>query len=595
MSDKVSNCVISGSTVTITMAQTTTVNFHVQITAMDAWAATTGSVTGTVSNFGVSVQTEDSTATNQYALAVVGTTAALSNAPLATMTVVVARTLVNIMDVGMVEFTVTPKLYPFGKDSLAYISFPSYYNPFIGCMMRCSMYDATAKKDGERLYCNVAWDYTLRVMGPATDAAIDVAFVLRVYGVQMNAHTTAGNFGFGLTNSTYWVQNKLNEFKAAADTTTGGWTAKLPIDITSMALSKSNLRSTTDITAKFTLPTTTDGITGGSDFIAMTLPYQWGGVHAWADGTGTASASLKLVTTTGTGTAATTSTTKVAGAIVQVSGCTVVFELDTAATKLAETGSYEFVLSSVPTTEKASGGAAMNLGSIILSVGKVADGGRGWSSAQLFPALPALTAPTGKALLEFSSDMATVSAGTYTKDAVCIKPALGNFAADVSVSVKGSVFKTNPAKLSVKMGSAQGCADMGTAATTQLSVHNVRWSVDNGTAAYTNLPTQMVTVNGNKATVNVADAITCSLSGSSVPIIVTVSAVPFADVKVSLIKSIADDTDKTDNSVGITPNQGEVVTLKVGAETGVLGFKCGATVTGTELKYKIEGTDVAQF
>jgi len=64
----------------------------------------------------------------------------------------------------------------------------------------------------------------------------------------------------------------------------------------------------------------------------------------------------------------------------------------------------------------------------------------------------------------------------------------------------------------------------------------------------------MVTVNGNKATVNVADAITCSLSGSSVPIVVTVSAVPFADVKVSLIKSIADDTDKTDNSVGITPN-----------------------------------------
>lgn len=105
----------------------------------------------------------------------------------------------------------------------------------------------------------------------------------------------------------------------------------------------------------------------------------------------------------------------------------------------------------------------------------------------------------------------------------------------------------------------------------------------------------MVTVNGNKATVNVADAITCSLSGSSVPIIVTVSAVPFADVKVSLIKSIADDTDKTDNSVGITPNAGELVTLKVGAETGVLGFKCGATVTGTELKYKIEGTDVAQF
>jgi len=66
-----------------------------------------------------------------------------------------------------------------------------------------------------------------------------------------------------------------------------------------------------------------------------------------------------------------------------------VFQLDAAATttKLAETGSYEFVLSGVPTAESAAGAAAMNLGSVVLSVGKVADGGRGWSSAQLFPAL----------------------------------------------------------------------------------------------------------------------------------------------------------------------------------------------------------------
>lgn len=58
---------------------------------------------------------------------------------------------------------------------------------------------------------------------------------------------------------------------------------------------------------------------------------------------------------------------------------------------------------------------------------------------------------------------------------------------------------------------------------------------------------------------------TCSLGGSSVPIVVTTDAVPFTDVKVSLTKSIAEDEAKTDNSVGITPNAGEVVTLKVGA------------------------------
>jgi hypothetical protein len=104
----------------------------------------------------------------------------------------------------------------------------------------------------------------------------------------------------------------------------------------------------------------------------------------------------------------------------------------------------------------------------------------------------------------------------------------------------------------------------------------------------------MVTVNGNKATLNVPDAVTCSLGGSSVPIVVTASAIPFTDVKVSLIKSIADDTAKTDNSVGITPGT-EVVTLKVGVESGVLGFKCASAVTGKEIKYKKDGTDKLQF
>lgn len=307
------------------------------------------------------------------------------------MTVVVARALTNVMDIGMVEFTVTPKGADFDKSSLAFISFPTYYNPFIGCMMRCTMYDATKKADGERLYCNVAWDYTLRVMGPATAAKKDAAFTLRVYGVQMNAHATAGNFGVGLTNSTYWASHKhLNEFLAVADTTTGSWMGKLPIDVTAMTVSNTNMRATADITAAFTLPTTSDGVTGGCDYVAMTLPFQWMGVHAWADGTGTATASLKLLTTTGTGTAAKTTKSAIKGAVVQVSGCTVVFEIDsTVTTKLAETGSYEFVLSGVPTAENAAGAAAMNLGSVVLSVGKMADGGRGFSSAQLFPALAA--------------------------------------------------------------------------------------------------------------------------------------------------------------------------------------------------------------
>lgn len=101
------------------------------------------------------------------------------------------------------------------------------------------------------------------------------------------------------------------------------------------------------------------------------------------------------------------------------------------------------------------------------------------------------------------------------------------------------------------------------------------------------------TVGSAKGNVNAASAVTCSLGGSSVPIQVTVDALPFADVKVSLTTSIASDEKKTDNSVGITPNAGETATITVNNPTGILGFKCAATVTGKELKYVLAGTDAA--
>jgi hypothetical protein len=113
----------------------------------------------------------------------------------------------------------------------------------------------------------------------------------------------------------------------------------------------------------------------------MQLPYQWMGVPAWMDGTATPSASLKLVTAASGTTAA--SKTAMKGSVTQVSGCNVVFELDTtvATNKMAEGKSYEFVLSGVPTSESGVFGPRMALGSLVLSVGKVATGGTGYSSA----------------------------------------------------------------------------------------------------------------------------------------------------------------------------------------------------------------------
>jgi hypothetical protein len=128
-----------------------------------------------------------------------------------------------------------------------------------------------------------------------------------------------------------------------------------------------------------------------------------------------------------------------------------------------------------------------------------------------------------------------------------------------------------------------------------MSTHYVRWSVVNGTSAYTQLPALKVMVNGNKATVNVPSEVTCSLAGRSVPIVVTASAVPFGDIKVKLLTVSTKDGDKTKlESVGITPDTNEVV-LKVGTSEGFLGFACNTTITGTKLKYNLDGSDKLQF
>jgi hypothetical protein len=54
---------------------------------------------------------------------------------------------------------------------------------------------------------------------------------------------------------------------------------------------------------------------------------------------------------------------------------------------LAEGKKYKLVVSGVPTAWHGASGKAMNLGSMVLSVGKTATGGTGHSSAQLFSKL----------------------------------------------------------------------------------------------------------------------------------------------------------------------------------------------------------------
>jgi len=113
------------------------------------------------------------------------------------------------------------------------------------------------------------------------------------------------------------------------------------------------------------------------------------GVCSWADQTATPSMTFSLGTE-GTGTKAGTYTYKaVKGAVSHVSGSHAAFVLDTTATKMAEKGVYKLSVSGVPTAQNGVSGGNMNLGSLVISVGKTTAGGLGWSSAQLFNKLPA--------------------------------------------------------------------------------------------------------------------------------------------------------------------------------------------------------------
>jgi hypothetical protein len=267
-SDAVKNCEVTGSTVKLTLAKASS-SFFVTVVGMDAWlASTTNDVSVTLKNFGADTAKTSDTAADQFQMP---TTA---NTPTATMTVAVTKSLINVMDVGMVQFAITPKGADFGPDSLAFISFPTYYNPTIGSMMRCTMYDATKKTD-TRLYCAVEWCYTLKVMGPSTPAKKDAAFNLRVYGVDMNSYGAALKFGVGLTNATYWASNKgVNEYITVADVATSGkWAAVSPIEVSEVSLSSQVMRSKADITVKFALPPTTGTVLNDGDYVALTLPW----------------------------------------------------------------------------------------------------------------------------------------------------------------------------------------------------------------------------------------------------------------------------------------------------------------------------------
>lgn len=288
VSDRVTNCVVSGSKVTLTLASAR-VDFHVAIVAMDAWAASdTNKVTGKQKNFGVEVRATTTTTADQYQMATstllgdnksrLGSLA--SNTP-TVGEILVTRSLTNVMDLGMIQFKITVKgTYSLDGDSMVMIAFPSYYNPGLGNngMPRCVWRDADNAADAETVFCYACWDWQLMVAGPKTAVATAGIAYLRIFNVAMNSFSTAGTFGVGLMNVTSRANHQVNEYAEATDGTSGAWGGVLPIQVDAMVVSNSAMRASTTVTIDFTLPATTGTVTDSADYVALQLPwaaYTW--------------------------------------------------------------------------------------------------------------------------------------------------------------------------------------------------------------------------------------------------------------------------------------------------------------------------------
>jgi len=80
---------------------------------------------------------------------------------------------------------------------------------------------------------------------------------------------------------------------------------------------------------------------------------------------------------------------------------------------------------------------------------------------------------------------------------------------------------------------------------------------------------------------------------------VALAAQPFTDIKIALEKDEdkSDAANVVDNSYGITidPASAAGVQMSTTTETAYLGFKCSATANATSIKYKLSGTDAANF
>lgn len=199
--------------------------------------------------------------------------------------------------------------------------------------------------------------------------------------------------------------------------------------------------------------------------------------------------------------------------------------------------------------------------------------------------------------LGWSASTVSLARGTYSASKVCVTPAGGKFAADVSFKIAGEAFKTLPAEWKAKLGDVSTCGQLGTASTTQASHFDLSFTKTDAKSKFTGLPLLHATVTSGKSTVTVPTTCGCVKGGLSDPLLVsTGGALPFADITVKLKLKVKAKDAKVEPSAGMllstVPAASQSATFNSASKSSsYVQFSCAADFKTGAVDWDLSGAD----
>jgi hypothetical protein len=153
------------------------------------------------------------------------------------------------------------------------VEFPSYYSADLGEHVTCNLQDKD-KKTVEILFCDVQWDWSLKIWGPRQTFVKNTdTFSIVVNGVIMNNPASAKNLYIGFTDTN--DMSKVKEFALVTDTVAGTYPTKTPINVFKAKFVNSYVREICHLNIDFMLPVTQSQDMDKADYVMLQLQYQF--------------------------------------------------------------------------------------------------------------------------------------------------------------------------------------------------------------------------------------------------------------------------------------------------------------------------------